>query len=728
MTLINDLKKVSKKQWIVFFGLSAVFYVGLLLLFHGKQVGIHYILDSLKSHEKTFGEICSEYFRSLGDGFSGYYGEQRKIVFIILQLILAVIVFTPKKFTNMLWKHRFVAAFLFMAFVTFNKYHGDSMGAYHSFVQPGTGDLLCNPLYGKVRYIRSDEWAVATPAKISASYGEHPYGQYNEILRGGDTVNSINGVFIGYSTLGKNFLLYAFPLLGVERGFSFMWWGQIVLTFLVSLEFFYIVSRRKRLPALTGAMLITFSSFYMWWAFPVILWTSQGALVCFYYVINSEGIKKKLPYAFGFGVCFASFCTMLYPAWQVPFGYVSIALAIWMIHDNFDRIKAFKKKDYLVVAGMAIFAGTLVAAYLHDNIEYIRSIAKTVYPGNRISTGGFNISKVFYYVQAPFYPYKDIGLTSEYSCFVSLFPLPIIIAAIKWFKNKKNNWYAAGLLVSSIPLTLYCLTGLPRIICKMTLMSKTTTVRVEDAIGYICVLLIVDILARDTAVEKVVDKKITIAAIASSIATVAVAIVISYKVFSFYWNTGMMILAAVMYMPVAYGLIAEHSEKLKNLAMYMLIVICLITGIAVRPIMKGFYPIWSKPVAHEIMKITKSESDAKWLGSGESMVYQAYLAACGAKCENTTNFYPDMDFWHTIDPDEKYEKVYNRYAHVVVAFTDGETTMENGAQDTVRLTLSYSDLEKLGISYIFTDRELHSDNISLTLIYNEYGAYIYAVN
>lgn len=706
MILINDLKKIEKKRWIIFSVISIALYIGLLFFYHGKQLGFHYMLDSYRTHSKSIGGIIAEFMRTLPDGFTGFYGVQRKLVFMLLQVVLFVFIAGPKRFLSGLFKHRYIVALLFMIFVTANRLHGDPMGAYHYYVQPGVGDLRCNPIFGEVRAIRSDEWGVQTPAKISASYGEHPYSKKNDILRGGNTVNSINAVYVSYSALGKNILYLVYPVLGVERGFSFMWWGQIVLTFLISLEFFYIVSKRKRLPAVTGALLITCSSFYMWWAFPMILWTSQGALVGFYYFINTDKLWKRIAYGAMFAICFASFCTILYPAWQVPFGYVSVALAVWMIHDNWSRIKQLKIRDYLIFAGMLVWALTLVAAFIYDNADYIKTISKTVYPGNRISTGGFNLSKLFYYVQAVFYPYKDIGLTSEYACFISLFPLPIIVGFVRWFKKK--DWYAAGLCISAVPLLLYCTTGLPKLVCSLTLLSKTTTIRAVDTLGYVCVLLLVELIALEDR------SKVWMWL---GIASVVLAVIVSFVKCHTYWNILMVLIILAIFIPML----------ITNRMAYLLIAVSLITGITVRPVMQGFYPVWSKPVANEIRHIVSDNPEGLWIGAGPSMTYQGFLSICGARCENTTNFYPDMEFWHILDPEGRYEDVYNRYAHVTVEFTEGETTFELVAQDSVHVNISYNKLEELGINYIFTDKELSTNAVALELLYSEYGSYIYEV-
>ena len=45
------------------------------------------------------------------------------------------------------------------------------------------------------------------------------------------------------------------------------------------------------------------------------------------------------------------FVVDLYPAWQVPAGYVYLALLIWIIIDNRDCLKNYRIKDWMLAGG-----------------------------------------------------------------------------------------------------------------------------------------------------------------------------------------------------------------------------------------------------------------------------------------------------------------------------------------------------------------------------------------
>ena len=108
-------------------------------------------------------------------------------------------------------------------------------------------------------------------------------------------------------------------------------------------------------------------------------------------------------------LCFGSFIVNLYPAWQVPLGYMFLAIGIWLIHENWSSIKQFTKRDWLLLIGALILCFGLVANYFLSMSEYIEVINNTAYPGARFDSGSYNLNKLFYYIQSPFYAFKDIG-------------------------------------------------------------------------------------------------------------------------------------------------------------------------------------------------------------------------------------------------------------------------------------------------------------------------------
>lgn len=605
------------------------------------------------------------------------------------------------------------------------------MSAYDYYIQPGLGNENLYPVMGEARIVRSDEWVVSTPAKLASSFGEHPFSRYNEVQRATKTLNILNGVEINIYSVIRNPFILGWLVLDRERAFSLNWYATMIVAFLVGMEFFYIIGNRNRLLALTGAMLTVLSSFYLWWGFPTMIWSLEACIVCAYYFIYKEDWKKKILFAIAFVSAFLNFATPLYPAWQVPFGLVALMLVIWMIHEHWDMVHAQKKTTWAI--GIAAIAAVilLIGVYLWDTLEYIRVISATVYPGKRSDNGGYFLSKLFYYFQAVDYAYKDLGLyavgatASEKSAFISFFPLPTIVAVFVWFKNKKDNWLLGLLLLLELPMIIYVTTGLPAFVAKVLLFSLSTRIRMIDVIGFIQIIMLCYLVGREyqlSLMEKIV---ITFATVGSCV----VALVICKVDFPDYMiSKKFMLIVLSMLIVAGIGFFVVEKKRIKQAAMWICILLSLRTGVMIRPVMKGLDAIYEKPVAKEIMKIMEEEPDAKWMTENMEFVCSGFLVACGAPTVNSVNTYPNMELWNKLDPNGDYEEVYNRYAHVVMKFTEEDTSMELIAADNMQVNLSYKDIEKTGVSYVLTRDELvDQSECVFEKIYDEAGCKIYHV-
>ena len=78
------------------------------------------------------------------------------------------------------------------------------------------------------------------------------------------------------------------------------------------------------------------------------------------YVSNKDmSIKKKLLIAYGMTVFLCNFAFSLYPAWQVPLGYLILP---FIIIDFIIYRKNLSLKDYLIMIGTIIITAAIVAS------------------------------------------------------------------------------------------------------------------------------------------------------------------------------------------------------------------------------------------------------------------------------------------------------------------------------------------------------------------------------
>jgi drug/metabolite transporter superfamily protein YnfA len=664
-----------------------------------------------------------------------------ELIFVVLMFICLHFVLNVKKMYAFLFKNRWAVGGILLLFLAVNGFNGNSLSAYDTYVQPGEGSEYIYPVIGRERLIRSDEWLVNSSFSLPAYHnGGIEYG-----------ITSI--IFDPFLIISDIFRV----VLGANAQYSYDWYYKIILTFLVTNELFLLITKKKKLLSLTSTMMITFSSFYLWWGFPPFILFTSGAAVCFYYFFRSDKWWQKALFLYGTAISGYGFVTNLYPAWQVPFGFLLLILLIWVILENIDIIKKYNWKQWLIIGiGIAVFL-LAVAYYLYSIRDYIISAMSSVYPGRRRSQGGMSLQLLFDYIPAIFFsviePYKMNA--SESGAIISFFPVPMIMSLYYMIKTKKKDFLVTGLTVISVILLIYCSCGMPPLLAVCTLMSFSTPSRAQSILGVYMVFFFAILFSRyldagslktaETGKHKQIkrklradedkDRKNLIFSLSAAIITSALSMYIAYRAsmgypergaFVYFFYGGLFILYALIF----YFFFRKISRRRYNILMGLIICICLATGLFVRPVEYGMDAVYSKPAAKEIEKIVKEDPDSVWIAYNTWAV-QSFSSICGANTINRVNTSPDIELWEKVDPEHKYEDIYNRYAHIEADFSaDDQTSFTLNVDDNFTIHIAYEDLEKLDIDYIISTEAIDAPNdfFDLENIYQEGNIYIYKVN
>ena len=685
----------------------------------GETFGIDHILVNEQPQMSLSEEILSETSWRL-------VWLWTQIYFFISGFVILHFLVPVTSIYQFIFKKRWIIAGLFLAFFTVNRLHGDSIAVYDQIIQPGAGSEYVEPIWGEERTIRSDEYVVDTPARLSSTYGEDAFGKYNTIQRGTETLNGVSGIYLGYSTLGKSPFQFAYLVMSREFAFSFCWYAPIILTFMTAFELCLIIARRKKIVAFAGACLIGLSNFFLWWGFPPFLLGVQGALVCAYHFLIKDKKYQKVLLALGLGLSFAYYVFNMYPPWIVPMGYVSLLFVIWMLHENWERLKKFRLFDYALLVGAFLFAGSMILYYFKINGEYLNSIMNTVYPGQRFETGGYYLPNIFTYFQGFMYGFKDLGNPCEISGFLCLFPIPLIAALYQWIRSKRKDWLMAGMLGISAVFLIFCTVGIPGWLAKITLLSNCQPTRVVHILGIVEVYLMIRCLGMASEEQK----KFPIwLAVVISAATAAAGWAFSAVYYPDYLPAGWAVVAAAVVVAAGTSLLVMRKTGQKKILCLALSGISIITAMSIRPISIGLDAIFSKPAAEEIQRICQEDPDAKWMSCSNDVRASGFMVACGAPTVNSTNTYPNLELWEKLDKTHQYEEVYNRLAHISIELVHEETSFELIQDDYFILRLSYDDLDVMGCDYIFTTEEMESASEEFVFeeIYEEDGSYIYRI-
>lgn len=647
------------------------------------------------------------------------------ILFFVVFFLSLHLVYPVKKIYDFMFKYRWYIGVGLLLFVTLFKINGDSMAYYTMTIQGDKVDALSYPIFGKIRTIRSDEFLVNNPGIFASVMNNPSFEKYNTILRGTDTLNIISGVYKGLAMIAYQPWKLIFTILPLENAFSFYFYFVPVFAFLFCMELFYILSKNK-LVAFTGATLTIFSSYFLWWGFPNYLLSGTATIIFFYKFINEDNLNKQILFGLLIALSFSVFICNLYPAWQVPVGYVFLVIGIWMIKENFERIKDQSKVQWFIFFGAIGICILLVLSYFISTKEYIQIINQTVYPGKRVEYGSNEIGKLLCYAQSLFFPIKDMYNNSESGVFFCLFPLSTLLSVYYLIVAKKKDLLSILLLIVEIPMIIYTTIGLPPIIAKLLLFTHSTSVRMIDILGFVQVILIVRLLSfykDEKHIKPIVGGIVAIAFACESV------LICKYS-FPDYLNKYWMILLFILIFFLSFYLMTNYKGKGFKKFGVLISVVSICSGICVRPISIGLSSLYTKPAAQEIQKIVLTDPKSKWVTIG-GIETPSFTVMCGAPTINFVNTYPNLKLWHTLDPDKKYEKIYNRYEHVKVILTQEDTSFALLQNDYITLNLSYKDLKKAKVKYVFTngdcDIDFNNGYVKFDKVYDESGVNIYKI-
>lgn len=632
-----------------------------------------------------------------------------------------------KKIYEFIYQKRYLIGLFVLAFLVIGKYNGSSIEIWNDYIQPEYR-VKNSVILGIPRGIRSDEWLVSTPLNLTQETKGVNNASYNEILGAHKNLVTL------YPNLpSKDISILSTPnnigylFLDSERAFSLSWYLPYFILFFATFELFMILTKKNKLYSLTGAILITLSPVIGWWQSANIPAYGTLAIVLFYYFIQSDKWKHKLLLSLIFGYTGFLYIMCMYPAWQVPYAYIYLILIIWILMTNKDKIY---KTDFLYLIPVLTIIAVPILIIFKQNYEVLTIMNSTVYPGERMSTGGGEWRTLFTYVIDIFYPYKrNLSNPCELAQYLSLYPIPIIYSIYLMIKNKKKDSFLILSNIVLICLSIWVIFPLPKIISRLTLIYMSTENRAQVAIGYLSIIQIIYILSHYETKNKknILNFKNAIIAVIATILTIKICNDIIDLYYPGYVNILTTLVCLIIYVVVIY-LFITNNKKMNYVLSLIFIFISVVSCILISPINKGLSIFYSKPVSKEIDKLVTENNNSVFMSADESITTANYLAVNGAKTINTTNYIPNMDLYHKLDPEEKYEDVYNRYEHIAIKLVDEETSFHLVQPDCIRIELNKDDICKMNVDYLAYNGTDTSNLEEYQEIYNEYNFHIFKTN
>lgn len=663
------------------------------------------------------------------------------LVSIIIMFIGIHFVFKLRKMYEFIHNHRYKIACAFLLFVMIFKYSGSSIVEFNSEIQPHIDNTRYHTLLGQTRRIRTDEWATSTTYILSQSKTEVPFQYFSDVLRGTptDMFTVANSPVLDILMIGRPFQL-GFMLFGTDAGLSFYWYARLVAMMLGSYELCLILTKRNKKVSLCGMIVITFSSAVQWWyCMQVLIW-GQIVVVLVDKFMTTNKKRNKYLCALGILVSGLSYIFEFYPAWQISFGYVFLALIIWILIKNIKYEKyRFTKHDVAVIVITLLCIALLLGRWYMLSKDTLAAEMNTDYPGERNEVGGgaLNLYSYFYNI---FFPTEEYLNPCEYSSMLSLFPIPLILGLIYVIRNKKDLHFWIPMLVVGGFLSIWCVYGFPEFLAVLTKMSMSTAGRASIPLGTVCIYMLIYLIGNFEKDDKLINKKLSyvLSGIFILFIIYKAKTTIGFAEEFHYLDKFKILLGGEIFLALIFGVLNINNEKIKNYTIYGLIAVALITGLGVNPVIRTTDVLYTKPVAIKMQEIKKENPDAIWAVNDAGWYKNDYAVANGIRTINSTAVYPNFELFEKLlgekAKEEEIRKIYNRYAHVNFEVTDEESNVELLFADNIAIKVNYKDLQKLNIEYILSTVDLNKnfkDNedarSTFKEIYNEDKIYIYEV-
>lgn len=619
-------------------------------------------------------------------------------------------------------KLRFVLAVVALFLIVFFRLNGSSITNWNGQLHDQDHGKKNTVLLGQSRIVRSDEWMVQTPFYGSQTEKDFPVHNDSFSPNGQNMIIAYNAPVKDLTIIGKPFN-WGFLFFNRDQGFSWYWGFKLIGMILLAFELIMILTKKNKYLAFVGAIAIPFSSGVQWWFMQHLgdlVFYSLGLMVFFYQYFNhQDSVLLKFLNAFSCAILGIGFILVLYPAHQVTFGYLLVFFWLaTLIH--FKGRYRMNWSDALIICSAVLLTIVCLGHFYSISKEDLATTLGTLYPGKRVSTGGhLEVKQLFYYFTNWKLPFKDSAKLlnmSELSSFYNIFPLVLVLSPLLLVRQSdkrewlKENAIGVSVMLFCLMMLAWIIIGLPVPLAKLSLLSYVPNFRAVQVFSYAAMLLsfwFIDLAWRNRNFIPVVVK-ITVPALLS----------ISYYVIIQNTELVKYLSSIEIFLSVAglFLLMLLMLFRKRVLFGFGLIVLIGYTGFTVNPVNQGTSALYGKALATEIRKVEKRDPNQLWVS--EDSLYN-FTPALGVKSFNTVMFTPDIKTWKTIFPDGKEEEIYNRYAHVKAKVTGDPTSLKLVTADSFTASLNPKTLEKLGVKYIISRRDLsvyNIDNISFTIV------------
>ena len=359
------------------------------------------------------------------------------------------------------------------------------------------------------------------------------------------------------------------------------------------------------------------------------------------------------------------------------------------------------------------------------------SVMNTVYPGARFETGGSGLPELFSYAISLFYAFDSplVSNECEIATILCFFPLGTLASLLCFIKRR--DWQLFLLTALQLFFLAFAFIGFPSFLSRMTLMYNVPVLRLLFPIGYLELLLFL------ISVEKAKESQGNNSSIDYLSIILIIGLILSSAFQIFILLSAKYLVARMLYLLMLilfclFSCLSFRSYILgkKCTGLFVAFAICfgVIPGLCINPVQIGAAPITDTNLEALVNQfVEESDYSDKWVVDG-SWTVANLCAAYGAPVINSTNAYPDLARWNSIDENNENECAYNRYAHVIANVFAPSTSFNSTQDDLFTVNLTEDDLRQLNVKYVMSSRDLtefSSDKLQIRQLGSANGFVLY---
>lgn len=573
-------------------------------------------------------------------------------------------------------------------------------------------DPAADVIVGKPKDIRSDEWLVQTPW-IWSQAGQQPSFPVSNKNIGNGVVPLVTNLPARHWTMLFRPQMWGFFFLDLERAFAFNWNFKWFALLLSGFLFFRVVARGNNLLALSGALLLLFSNYVQWFfstptSMPEMISMVFFALWSAHTISAAESRWAILGASAVLLVSIEQFAFCCYPRFQIPLGYLALALALGgccRSRRNDDGRTFGRIRAGCLIVTFAI-AAALLAQWYREVSPTIREIESLVYPGRQIFPGAeFSWVRLF----APFLEFAmtanhfpaPLGNVCEAGGFLFLAPLLAGLVIRDIWRGRRDGVLIAVVMFLAFSLC-FMLVGVPSWLARMTGWSYVISIRVILALGVASIIGLVRYLG--SPFEKLEDKKAWFLCGALTLALTLFGCLYMANVRMGDFARLAEITAAAIFFATVFCLVWQGQRTASCL---LLVLPLLWASVLVNPIERGLPGFTRSEIFRWLSEIHQGGREGRWIIVGDltnrTCCLAQFVKATGADVLGGTRCMPDREMLSVLDPENRYAAVHNRYARVCFIPSSEATpdfVLNSGDDYQVHIPMRSEIFESLGVKYV----------------------------